>query len=71
VENAARRLFPGLLRLEFENERVMSLVTVDGEKLYKNPISLNSEVEQVLLQLGETISETHRRSLRGCRYKAL
>ena len=32
---------------------------------------MNSEIEQILFQLGETMSELHRRTLRICRYKAI
>jgi hypothetical protein len=46
-------------------------VTIDGDRLIKNPISMNAEIEQILLLVVETASEMHRRFLRNCRYKAV
>jgi len=47
------------------------LITIDGDRLIKNPISITSEIEQILYQLSDTMSELHRRTMRMCRYKAI
>ena len=46
------------------------MINIDGERLIKNPISLNSELSQILHQLTETMSEIHRKSMKTCKQKA-
>lgn len=71
LTHAAARLAPAIASLEFEGERISALVTLDGDRLVKNAISMNSDVEQILFLIVETTSEMHRRALRSCRYKAV
>jgi hypothetical protein len=34
----------------------MNLISIDGDRLYKNPISTNSDIEQIIFQISETMS---------------
>ena len=44
---------------------------MDQDKLIKNPISTNSDIEQILYQIVETTAELNRKSLKSCKYKAI
>lgn len=44
VQDAAIRLIPVIDSLEFEGERISAIVTIDGDRLIKNPISMNAEI---------------------------
>ena len=57
--------------MEFEGERIISLITIDDEKIVKTPISLNVEIDQILTQIYETMVDGTRKMMRSCKYKPL
>ena len=64
-------LIPSIAAIELENDRITCIVTEDEDRLIKNPISTNCDVEQILYQICETVAELSRRIMRTCRYKAV
>ena len=46
-------------------------MTIDNDKLIKNTISTTSDIEQILTQIIETMTECQRRTMKNCRYKAI
>lgn len=57
--------------IKIEGERIVSIVTIDGEDVIRAPIALNSNDLQVILrEIMACVGEFCRRNMRGCRVKS-
>lgn len=65
VENTVFKCFKGISKVNFEGDRICSMVTEEGDLIKKNVVSTVGEVDQIFSSLQEVFLEGVRRLLKN------